>query len=189
MKCVLCLITFLAIFGFTTVSADDTSAKLIIIKEVLNDLITEGQDLSVKYTLFNIGDGAATNVELADSDFHESEFELVAGMTSVKWERIGASSNVSHVVTVRPLKASAFNSTSAVVQYVASEGAEPTFGFSDEIGELQIISNKEYKRLHASHMVEWLLFALFSSPSVIVPYVLHKHSENKYNTFALKKKH
>ena len=70
---------------------------------------------------------------LADSTFHASEFELVSGMTSVKWERIPAQSNVSHVIVVRPLQSSAFNFTSAVVQYVAAEGAEPTVSISQII--------------------------------------------------------
>lgn len=188
MKCVLCLVALFAFFS-NAVVADDASAKLILIKEVLNDIITEGNDLSVQYSLFNIGDGPATDVELADSDFHESEFELVSGMTSVKWERIGANSNVSHVVVVKPLKASAFNSTSAVVQYVASEGAEPTFGFSDELGEMSIISATEYKRLHASHVWEWFLFSIFCIPSLLLPYLLHFTSKSKYNALSAKKKH
>lgn len=188
MKCLLCLVAVFAIFS-NLVIADEASAKLILIKEVLNDIITEGNDLSVQYNLFNIGDGPATNIELADSDFHESEFDLVSGMTSVKWERIGANSNVSHVVVVKPLKASHFNFTSAVVQYVASEGAEPTFGFSDELGELTIISAKEYKRLHASHKVEWLLFVAMCAPSLLLPYLVHYMSKKKYDALGSKKKH
>jgi len=188
MKFILCCIAILAFFS-SSVSADDTSAKLILIKEVLNDVITEGKDLSIQYTVFNIGDGPATNIELDDSDFHETEFEHVSGTTSVKWDQIAANSNVSHLVVFKPLKSSAFNFTSAVVQYVASEGAEPTFGFSDEVGELKIISAKEYKRLHASHMHEWLVFAALCTPSLLLPYLLHYLSESKYNAFSAKKKH
>jgi len=185
------LFFFFALLAFVSgaAMADEASAKLILIKEVLNDIITEGNDLSVQYTLYNIGDGPATDVELADSDFHESDFELVSGMTGVKWERIGTNSNVSHVVVVKPKKAAAFSFTSAVVQYVASEGAEPTFGFSDEVGQMNIISAKQFKRLHASHMAEWTIFAGLCFPSVFLPYMLSAMSKNKYDAYSLKKKH
>lgn len=188
MKFFLCLIALLTIFNGLS-SADDVNAKLILIKEVQNEVLTEGKDLSVQYTLYNIGDGPAVDVELAESDFHETDFELVSGQTNIKWERIGANSNVSTVVVVKPLRASGFNFTSAVVQYVASEGAEPTFGFSDELGELRIISAKEYKRLHASHMVEWALFVLFCLPSIFFPYMLYYKSKSKYSVYSSKKKH
>ena len=39
------------------VSADEVNAKIILIKSILNNIITEGQDLAVEYKLFNIGDG------------------------------------------------------------------------------------------------------------------------------------
>jgi len=164
-----------------SVSADEGAAKLILIKDILNDLVTEGHDLTVEYKLFNIGESAATDVQLADSTFHASDFELVSGMTSVKWERIPAQSNVSHVVVVRPLKSSAFNFTSAVVQYVAVEGNDPTFGMSNELGELNIVSLKEYKRVHASHMMEWALFAVWCFPSIMLPYFLYAKSKAKYS--------
>lgn len=171
--------------AYGAVTADEGAAKLILIKDILNDLVTEGHDLTVEYKLFNIGESAATDVELRDSTFHDSDFELVSGMTSVKWERIPAQSNVSHVVVVRPLKSSAFNFTSAVVQYVAAEGAEePTVGISNELGELNILSLKEYKRVHASHMIEWGLFGVWCFPSVMLPYFLYYKSKSKYSVKA-----
>jgi len=68
----------------------------------------------------------ASDVQLADSSFHDSEFDLISGMKSVKWERILPGTNVTHLVVLRPIKSGAFNFTSAVVQYVASEGSDPT---------------------------------------------------------------
>nr|CAB3266612.1 translocon-associated protein subunit beta-like [Phallusia mammillata] len=180
------LITIFLIACAGLVHAEDGDAKLILIKNVLNSIITEGNDLMVQYTLYNIGDGAATDVNLADSSFHESDFELVSGMTSVKWERILAGTNVSHVVIVRPLKSGAFNFTSAVVQYVASEGSDTTFGMSNDLGELDILSLKEFKRIHASHLIEWGLFGVWCIPSIVLPYMLYYKSKSKYSLKAKK---
>jgi len=179
MKFVLTIVAVLALCAQLSV-ADDVSAKLLLIKEIEDDIITEGNELTVKYTLFNVGDGPATNVEVADSDFHDSDFEAVS-MPEMKFERISSNSNVSASVVVVPLKSTAaFNFTSAVVQYVAAEGAEPTFGFSNEVGQHPIISAKEYKRVHASHKIEWFLFCLWCTPSLLLPYLVHVNSKNKY---------
>ncbi|XP_076802890.1 translocon-associated protein subunit beta-like [Clavelina lepadiformis] len=160
---------------------DDEKAKIILVKRILNDIITERNDLAIEYNLYNIGDGVATDVELADSSFHESDFELISGMTSVKWSRINAGSNVTHAIVVQPLRAGDFNFTSAVVQYVSEKGVDVTFGYSNEIGEQEILSLKEYNRLHASHMMEWGLFALWCMPSIDVPLLLYYLSKRKYS--------
>ena len=49
-----CLVLFSLLSGTL---ADEGDAKIILIKNILNDIITEGQDLAVEYSLFNIGDG------------------------------------------------------------------------------------------------------------------------------------
>ena len=69
---------------------------------------------------------AASDVVLADTTFPDTTFQLVKGLTSVKWDRIYPGTNVSHVIVVRPIKYGPFNFTSAVVQYVASEGSDST---------------------------------------------------------------
>ena len=56
MKFVLSIVALLAIFAQLSV-ADDVSAKLLLIKEIEDEIITEGNELTVKYTLFNVGDG------------------------------------------------------------------------------------------------------------------------------------
>lgn len=178
------LVLFACLMMAYNVVADDGEAKIILIKDILNDLVTEGHDLTIQYNLYNIGESAATDVHLADSNFHDSDFELVSGMTSVKWERIPAGSNVSHVVVVKPLKSAGFNFTSATVNYVAAEGNDPTFGMSNELGELNILSLKEFKRVHASHMMEWGFFGVWCIPSILMPYVIYYKSKSKYSVKA-----
>ena len=68
----------------------------------------------------------ASDVVLADTTFPDTTFQIVKGLTSVKWERIHPNANVTHVVIVRPIKPGPFNFSSSVVQYVASEGSDST---------------------------------------------------------------
>ncbi|XP_002132080.2 translocon-associated protein subunit beta-like [Ciona intestinalis] len=172
------LVLFLSCF--CVVASEESSAKLILTKNILNSIITQGNDLAIEYNMYNIGDGVATDVELADSTLHDTDFELISGKMSVKWDRIQPGTNVTHVVVVRPLKSGAQNFTSAVVQYVASEDSEPKFGFSSEIGEVEILSLKEYNRLYAPHVVEWGMFGIWTIPSLLLPYMLYYNSKTKY---------
>ena len=48
---VVCLLGLLV----CVVRADDEAARLLVSKNVLNELIVEGKDLTVEYTIFNVG--------------------------------------------------------------------------------------------------------------------------------------
>ena len=174
------LLVFISIFLIGSTIGDEGDAKLVLIKTVLNDIITEGQDLAVEYKLFNIGDGTASDVILADTTFPDTAFEVVKGLSSVKWDFIHSASNVSHLLVMRPIKSGPFNFTSSVVQYVASEGSDSTFGYSNEIGELDIITLKDFNRIYASHLFDWCFFALWCIPSLLFPYGLFYSSKRKF---------
>ena len=167
-------------------SADDGDAKIILIKTIMNDIITASHDLAVKYMLFNIGDGPASDVVLADTTFPDTMFQVVKGLTSVKWDYIHPASNVTHLLVLHPTKSGPFNFTSAVVQYGASKGSDSTFGYSNEIGELEIMTLKDFNRIHASHLFDWCFFALWCVPSLLIPYGLFYSSKRRFTVKAKK---
>ena len=92
-------------------------------------------DIVVKYNLYNVGDNAATNVQVtsslklesgsfkhmlsqvADNGFRQEDFDLVAGQTKYKLDRVAPGANASHTVVVRPKKFGYFNFTAAEVGY------------------------------------------------------------------------
>ena len=63
---------------------------------------------------------AATNVEMVDGSFEESDFEHVAGQYQVMWDRIPAESNVTHAVVVRPKVYGVYNMSFARITYSAN---------------------------------------------------------------------
>ena len=62
-------------------------------------------------------------LQVADSGFRQEDFDLVAGQTKYKLDRVAPGANASHTVVVRPKKFGYFNFTAAEVLLGDSQGA------------------------------------------------------------------
>ncbi|CAI8015386.1 Translocon-associated protein subunit beta [Geodia barretti] len=63
-------------------------ANLIASKTILNEHMVEGKDLTIKYSIYNVGTSAAVNVLLEDSSFPEEHFVIEQGLLTTTWDRI-----------------------------------------------------------------------------------------------------
>jgi translocon-associated protein subunit beta len=90
-------------------------ARILAVKNIVNLYLVENKDLTVEYSLYNVGDSAALDVSLVDSTFPADDFEVVHGKLDVKWERIAPGANVTHAAVLKPLKSGYFNFTSAEI--------------------------------------------------------------------------
>ena len=175
-------------FSCYSLGEEEISARLLASKNILNQYLVEGRDLTVEYKIYNIGGIPATDVSLRDDGFPEADFEGIRGNLEVKWDRIAPASNVTHVVVLKPLQYGYFNFTSGVVSYKESEdAAESTFGYTTAPGEGGIVNSKDFDRKFSPHVLDWLVFGVMTLPSLVIPFLLFFRSKSRYNQSKPKK--
>ena len=168
---------------------EENKARLLVSKQILNRYLVEQRDIMVKYTIFNVGNGAATHVSLEDHGFPHEAFDLISGKYEVQLDRIASSSNVSHVVVVRPRTHGYFNFTAAEVSYRPVESSPSLqYAVSSEPGEGGIINLAQFNKQFSSHFLDWIAFVIMCLPTVVIPYSLFLKSKTKYELLAQKKK-
>jgi len=166
-----------------------TDAKILASKFLLSRYAVEDKEFVVDYRLYNVGDKMATKVTLDDSiNFHATYFEIIKGVLSVEWDRIPPGSKVSHSIILKPLFSGSINYTAADISYFPSETATaPRKGYTSSPGEGYVYRLRDYERRFAPRYTDWALFALATTPVLLLPAFLWYSSKSKYEKLAATK--
>merc|ERR1712119_177683 len=178
------VLLFASLLSATFASDLESQAKLLATKIVTNNFLVQNRDLTIKYNIYNVGTNAASQVKLVDNTFPASDFARVLGQTSVEWRSIPPNGNVTHVVVLKPLHSGYFNFTAAQLSYVPGEDAAPQKAFTSFPGEGGIMTETDFNRKRSPHLLEWAVFGLMCTPSLVVPFLLWYRSQAKYTPVA-----
>jgi len=172
----------------TELNNQEEKSRLLVSKQLLNKFVVESMDVVIKYSVFNVGNVAANNVQLKDASFGP-DFDVVGGQTEVSLGRIPPQGNVTHTVVVRPLKFGYYNFTAAQITYTSGEDTkEVQQGWSSEPGEGYIAPFREFDKRFSPHLLDWAAFAIMSVPPLLIPFLLWHSSKAKYEAVLLSKK-
>ena len=108
-----------------------------------------------QYTIFNIGDTAALDVDIIDNSFPKDDFDTSkTQIINGRFDRVPPNTNVSHTISVIPLKAGYYNFTSAEVHYRRKEDDNTVqVAYTSEPGAAYFIPFREYDKRFSSHVV------------------------------------
>jgi len=176
------------LIGATDLAQEEDRSRLLVSKQLLNKFVVESMDVVIKYSVFNVGSVAASNVQLKDSSFGP-DFAVVGGQAEVSLGRIPPQGNVTHTLVVRPLKFGYYNFTAAQVTYTSGDDSkEIQQGWSSEPGEGYIAPFREFDKRFSPHLLDWAAFAIMSVPPLFIPFMLWHSSKAKYEAVLLTKK-
>lgn len=191
------------------------TARLLASKQVLNQYLVQKKDLTIHYTIHNVGDSPAYDVNLVENNFAQGQsrtsdlpahvcrqtllnlcsssvgdFDFLGGFTKMHWDSIPAHSNVSSSLVLQPTKFGYFNFSSATVTYRAGqEAATPLIhGWTSAPGEGHILEMSQFNRQFSSHVADWLTFLIMAVPTVGIPYFLWYRSKVRFTETGLKAK-
>lgn len=170
---------------------EESQARLLVHKRILNRYLVEGHDLVIDYNIFNVGGSAALDIHLVDAGFPEDDFEVINGMLKMRLDRLGPGNNITHTVVVRSKRYGYYNFTAAEVTYLPSEDAqEVQIGYTTDPGEGDIIPLRDFDRRFSPHVMDWAAFAVMTLPSLGIPFLLWYSSKSKYESIVKQaKKH
>merc|ERR1719235_807331 len=158
-------------------------ARLLVSKDIVNQIAVAERDLTVRYSIFNIGDEDAKDISLVDEGFtrDDTPFTIVSGIPSFSLSSLKAGANVSHNIIVQTPRAGYYNFTAAHVTYFASEDADTEqVVFSSMPRDIPIIPANDFGRVYDSHVIEWGIFLAAAIALVAMPFKAFNDSATKH---------
>eukprot|EP01147_Barroeca_monosierra_P008994 gene8995-1325_t len=183
-KCVLLAAVLLA-----TTAAFAEEARLIVSKDVVNNIAVADRDFTIRYSLYNVGDSEAKEITITDEGFTQdnSGFTIIGGLPSFKVLSLAPGANVTHNVIVNTPQPGYYNLTAARVTYYSAGNDEQKLAFSSMPRNVPMSPNIDFARIYDSHLIEWVIFLAASVTLVALPYKSYFDSVEKHQQILARK--
>ncbi|KAK4712738.1 hypothetical protein AABB24_004783 [Solanum stoloniferum] len=182
------LATVLALLCFSwTIAASDGPFIVAHKKAALTRLKSDIERISISIDIYNEGSATAYDVSLYDDNWSQDVFEIVAGNTSMSWERLDAGASLSHSFELEAKKKTVFYGAPAVITFRIPTKAALQEAFSTPILPLDILADRPpEKKFDWAKKLMAKYGSLISVISIVVLFVYLIASPSKSN--AAKKK-
>ncbi|GAB0496344.1 hypothetical protein MMPV_007656 [Pyropia vietnamensis] len=161
-------------------AAARNDAFLILSRSIETPNILENHNLTLLYSVFNVGGGEATDLALVDQSFPAQRFSLLEGSFSKKWPSLAPGASVTSSVVVDARRAGTFYTHPAVLSYKPVGGVETkTTSASD--GTISVEDEYTFNKRTDMHVTDWIAFAVASALTVFGPYMAYVTSSRKLN--------
>jgi hypothetical protein len=169
---------------------DYKRAHVLVLEERSPGAIVVGQEFNVTYTVFNVGEVDALDVEITDEDtWAESYFEQTHNEPGMNIKKLAPGAKEAHYFTVKASKAtpplSVFNPQPANVEYSWMETGEDgedeivsTDSKSTTLDAFGILTKKQYAKETASSVGEWGVFSVVFSSGILAPFYVWQQANN-----------
>lgn len=146
-----------ALLACARAESEATNVALLSLDKVLSGPMVAERNVTVAYTVHNVGSEPATNVVLKDLSFPASRFTLDQPARA-EWPELAAGASVEHFVVLSPRRAGELFVSPASVAYhdgerkrVSRLAAEDSFHVEDLVS---------FRRKHDTHMSTWTVYAV-----------------------------
>ncbi|CAK9183698.1 unnamed protein product [Ilex paraguariensis] len=138
---ILALLALLSLSASTVASLD---APFIVAhkKTALNRLKSGAERISVFMDIYNQGSATAYDVSLTDDSWSQDLFEVIAGNTSMSWERLDVGALLSHSFELESKVKTQFYGAPAVITFRVPTKAAPQDAYSTPILPLDILAER-----------------------------------------------
>eukprot|EP01104_Vermistella_antarctica_P006275 TRINITY_DN16990_c0_g1_i1.p1 TRINITY_DN16990_c0_g1~~TRINITY_DN16990_c0_g1_i1.p1 ORF type:complete len:194 (+),score=60.96 TRINITY_DN16990_c0_g1_i1:169-750(+) len=168
---------------FTSVSAEQIDGPLLLVHKSFdyNAEIVVGGNLTVSVELFNIGDGAAYDISVDDTQDWIG-WNVIDGSLKQTIPKISAGEKHTYSVVVSATNTNALRPVRAIVTYTEESGGDTITTHSTVIPSRTIFGRSTKGKKIFENYIEiglFLALALFASgPSVFSSYVYNNHYTN-----------
>ena len=141
------------------------------------ECVVEGQETEILYGVYNVGEGTAFEVKVADASLGTS-FELAGELDGAIGE-IPGGENKTVSLTVKAKAAGELTVGPAEVSYQATADGELQTGVSTEPQSYVAETEREHKKRTSIHYLEWSVFLIAAAVPVAVPGMAYQEGVSK----------
>jgi hypothetical protein len=181
------MLRFAALLCAAACTSAEGDAHLILRKHVLSEpcdiegasagCVVAGQETEIQYDVYNVGEGKAFGVTVADSSLGDS-FELVGDLDGTIGE-IEGGENKTVTLVAKPKEAGELTVGSAEVSYKLAADGKLQSGVATEPQSYVAETEREHKKRTSIHYLEWTVFMIAAAFPVIVPFNAYQAEASK----------